>query len=170
MSGARVALAYRFRGGRDPGAGADRLRVRAVVLLGLAGLFQLAPVTDWQTLAATRWPCWSAAAILRTSLEPRRPLLPIARRWLDPAPGVLAGVLLLQWLSPNVADRVGRCRRDHLHARPAMLRRKRAGTVSGIWFGGFGLLSGTAGRPVFDRRPRWRAMPRAAAVAAATIA
>ena len=97
------------------------------------------------------------------------------------APGVLAGVLLLQWLSANVMTVLGVLLGVTIFA--CAITMLRPGNVlpvrsSGIWFGGFGLLSGllgglfSAGGPPlvyhFYRQPMAMEALRATLVAALT--
>ena len=109
-------------------------------------------MTDLANVATTL-AVLGAAAMLRTSLNTST-VLPIAGGgWIRA--GVLAGVLLLQWLSANVMTVLGVLLGVTIFA--CAITMLRPGNVlpvrsSGIWFGGFGLL-GTAGRPVFGRRP-----------------
>ncbi len=117
-----------------------------LVLLGLAGLFDIAPLPDL-TNVATTLSVMSAAATLRVS---RRLLEPTAYRdaLVGSAPGVLAGVLLLGWLSTNVVTGlrvllgVTVCVCAIAMLRPANVLPARS---SGTSFRGFGLLSGLLG-------------------------
>lgn len=117
-----------------------------LVLLGLAGLFDLAPLADL-TNVATTLSVLSAAATLRVS---RRILDRAAYRdaLAGSALGVVAGVLLLGWLSANVMTVLRVLLGVTIFACAiAMLR---PGNVlparsSGGSFRGFGLLSGLLG-------------------------
>ena len=150
-----------------------------LVLLGLAGLFQLAPVTDLANVATTL-AVLGAAAMLRTSLR-HVDRTAYREAVAGSAPGVLAGVLLLQWLSANVMTVLGVLLGVTIFA--CAITMLRPGNVlpvrsSGIWFGGFGLLSGllgglfSAGGPPlvyhFYRQPMAMEALRATLVAALT--
>lgn len=117
-----------------------------LVLLGLAGLFDLAPVADLANVATTL-SVMSAAATLRTSL--RHVDRAVYRQALaGSASGVLAGVLLLGWLSVNVMTALRVLLGVTIFAgaitmlRPGNVLPARSG---GISFGVFGLLSGLLG-------------------------
>ncbi len=117
-----------------------------LVLLGLCGLFELAPLADL-TNVATTLSVMSAAPILRAS-----------RRNLDRAAyrdalagltvGVIAGVVLLGWLSANVVTGlrvllgVTVCACAIAMLRPANVLPARSSAMS---FRGFGFLSGLLG-------------------------
>ena len=104
MSGAQVALFVAFVVVATLAQGLTGFAF-VLVLLGLAGLFQLAPVTDLANVATTL-AVLGAAAMLRTSqrhVDRTAYLEAVA----GSAPGVLAGVMLLQWLSANVMTVLG---------------------------------------------------------------
>lgn len=99
MSGAQVALFIAFVVVATLAQGLTGFAF-VLVLLGLAGLFQLAPVTDLANVATTL-AVLGAAAMLRTSLR-HVDRTAYREAVAGSAPGALAGVLLLQWLSANV--------------------------------------------------------------------
>ena len=145
MSGAQVALFIAFVVVATLAQGLTGFAF-VLVLLGLAGLFQLAPVTDLANVATTL-AVLGAAAMLRTSLRhvDRTAYLEAVA---GSAPGVLAGVMLLKWLSANVMTVLGVTLGVTIFA--CAITMLRPGNVlpvrsSGIWFGGFGLLSGLLG-------------------------
>ncbi|MBK8072935.1 MAG: TSUP family transporter [Ramlibacter sp.] len=145
MSGAQVALFIAFVVVATLAQGLTGFAF-VLVLLGLAGLFQLAPVTDLANVATTL-AVLGAAAMLRTSLR-HVDRTAYREAVAGSAPGVLAGVLLLQWLSANVMTVLGVLLGVTIFA--CAITMLRPGNVlpvrsSGIWFGGFGLLSGLLG-------------------------
>jgi len=145
MSGAQVALFIAFVVVATLAQGLTGFAF-VLVLLGLAGLFQLAPVTDLANVATTL-AVLGAAAMLRTSLR-HVDRTAYREAVAGSAPGVLAGVMLLKWLSANVMTVLGVTLGVTIFA--CAITMLRPGNVlpvrsSGIWFGGFGLLSGVLG-------------------------
>ncbi|UKI08294.1 hypothetical protein [Variovorax paradoxus] len=152
MSGAQVALFIAFVVVATLAQGLTGFAF--VLLLGLAGLFQLAPVTDLANVATTL-AVLGAAAMLRTSLRhvDRTAYLEAVA---GSAPGVLAGVMLLKWLSANVMTVLGvtlgvtiRVRDHHVAA-----GKRAASTVQRHLVRRFRPALGTAGRPVSAGGPR----------------